>query len=266
MNCRLLALSCSFAAGLAGPAFGQAALSAETLQAEARQCQIIQRTLDSRAKLRSPKEIPSDDFTVAGSICEKLGADLKAGSGAAAQNDGHDLYGVLARMNLPPANAAERLAALEAATASKTPDLQFFDLRTLAKTAFEAGDLDKAQSYATRLLDLARQQPENWNTGNAIHDGYMVLGRVALRRGNVALAEQDLLNAGSTKGSPQLNSFGPNVSLANDLLQAGRTAAVLQYLTLCKNFWKSHPPNQADAWMETIRRGGIPDFGPNLVY
>jgi hypothetical protein len=266
MNYRLLAFICSFAAGLTSPAFGQPVLSAETLQAEFRQCQIIQRTLDSRAKLRSPREIPSDDFTVAGSICEKLGSDLKAGNEPAAQNDGRDLYAVLARMNLPPANAVERLAALEAATAPKTPDLQFFDLRTLAKTAFEAGDLEKAQSYATRLLDMAHQGPENWNTGNAIHDGYMVLGRVALRRGNVALAEEELLNAGSTKGSPQLNSFGPNVSLANDLLQAGRTAVVLQYFTLCKNFWKSHPPNKADEWIETIRGGGIPDFGANLMY
>jgi hypothetical protein len=131
--------------------------------------------------------------------------------------------------------------------------------------AFAAEDLDKAQSYASRLVEMAPEYANDWNYGNAIHDGYMVLGRVAVRRGNIALAEQDLLNAGSTKGSPQLNSFGPNVSLAKDLLEKGRKDTVLQYLALCKTFWKTHAAN-IDAWSATIRGGGIPNFGANLLY
>jgi hypothetical protein len=49
----------------------------------------------------------------------------------------------------------------------------------------------------------------------------MVLGQVALRRGDAKKAASFLLAAGKTWGSPQLNSFGPNMPLANDLLAAG---------------------------------------------
>jgi hypothetical protein len=63
-----------------------------------------------------------------------------------------DLYQLLARMNTPPATAADRFAALEAA-ASRTDGLErFYALVDLAKVAFEAGDLDKATAYAQELL------------------------------------------------------------------------------------------------------------------
>jgi hypothetical protein len=269
MHLRLLAFYPSFALALAGSAFGQHFLNAEAIQAETRQCRIIKSTLDTRAKVRAansiPKEVPADDFTAAGLLCENLETALQASDEPATQQVAHDLYVILARMDQPPATPAERLAAMDGAASGKTGTQLFYALPRLAKAAFEAGDMDKAQSYATRLIEMASQYPNDWNYGNAIHDGYMVLGRVALRRGNVALAEQDLLNAGSTKGSPQLNSFGPNVSLAKDLLEKGRTATVLQYFALCKIFWNKHSAT-VDAWSETVRGGGVPNFGANLHY
>lgn len=259
----------SLALLMAGSAFGQQFLNADTVQTETNQCRTIRMTLETRAKFRpgssAASEAPADDFTAAGALCDKLDAALAAADEPATQRAAHDLYFVLARMGLPPSTPAERLTAMEEAASGKTGLQLFYAIAKLAKMAFQAGDLDKAQSYATKLVEMAPQYPNDWNYGNAVHDGYMVLGRVALRRGNVALAEQDLLNAGSTKGSPQLNSFGPNVSLAKDLLEKGRTAAVLQYFELCKNFWKQ-PFGKLDAWSETVRGGGIPNFGANLLY
>ena len=66
--------------------------------------------------------------------------------------------------------------------------------------------------------------------------------------------------AGATPGSPQLNSFGPNMTLAKELLEKGQSEVVLQYLALCKKFWKMDR-GQLDEWSATIRGGGIPDFG-----
>ncbi|MFN2464023.1 MAG: tetratricopeptide repeat protein [Candidatus Dormibacteria bacterium] len=133
-------------------------------------------------------------------------------------------------------------------------------LPTLAKTAFLADDMTKARRYAQLAL---ASSPENWNRGNAIHDGHMVLGRVLLRSGDVRGAERELKAAGTTPGSPQLNSFGPNMSLANDLLVRGSKDAVLVYFDECAVFWKDRRLAQ---WRADVVAGRTPTFGGNLVY
>jgi hypothetical protein len=50
--------------------------------------------------------------------------------------------------------------------------------------------------------------------GNAIQDGNIVLCRIALLDGKVEAAKVSLKEAGKTPGSPQLGSFGPNMSPA----------------------------------------------------
>ena len=97
-----------------------------------------------------------------------------------------------------------------------------------------------------------------------------------MEQGDIGVAEEELLAAGRTPGSPQLNSFGPNMYLARALLKAGKRDGVIEYLELCKAFWhvSSVPAkgdrltgNEAlDRWIEEIRRGEVPDFGPQLVY
>src|SRR5215469_5896878 len=85
---------------------------------------------------------------------------------------------------------------------------RFYALAGLAKAAFAAGDLNKAELYARELLSLAPDYPKDWNYGNAVFFGNMVIGRVALRRDkNTFLAKSSLLASGETPGSPQLNSF-----------------------------------------------------------
>jgi hypothetical protein len=96
--------------------------------------------------------------------------------------------------------------------------------------------------------------------------GNMIVGRVALRRDkNVALAKASLLAAGKSSGAPTLNSFGPNMSLAKDLIGAGERDVVLEYFTLCRNFWKMGQ-QKLDDWTAMVKGGGMPDFGANLVY
>lgn len=71
--------------------------------------------------------------------------------------------------------------------------------------------------------------------------------------------------AGDTPGSPQLNSFGPNMTLARDLLQRGETAPVLAYFEQVRRFWKMGG-GRLDAWSAAVEAGRIPDFGGNLLY
>jgi len=145
--------------------------------------------------------------------------------------------------------------------------IQRFDgLAAAAKAAFDSGDLNAAEGYAKELLADAPSYPKSWNYGNAIFFGNMVLGRVALRRDkNVALASNFLLASGKTPGSPQLNSFGPNMSLAKDLLAAGERDTVLAFFRECGLFWKNQF-SKLDQWTAMVKGGGEPEFGANLVY
>lgn len=144
-------------------------------------------------------------------------------------------------------------------------DERFSLLPRAAKTAFKANDYISAKQYASELLNLAQNNQRNWNYGNAIHDGNMILGRLAVRDGNIKLAIYYLLKSGETPGSPQLKTYGPSMSLAKDLTDIGETKTVIQYFELCKKFWKKND-GRLDSWSASIRGGGKPYYGRNLRY
>lgn len=143
---------------------------------------------------------------------------------------------------------------------------RFYAPADIAKAAFDAGDPNKAENYARELLSLAPEFEKDWNYGNAVFFGNMIVGRVALQRdNNIYLAKSWLLASGHTPGSPQLNSFGPNMSLAKDLLTAREHDSVLQFFALIRRFWKLQG-EKLETWSATVRGGGIPNFGANLNY
>ena len=161
-----------------------------------------------------------------------------------------------------PARYAEAKARIEAATT----DLERFTfLPTLAKAAFELGAIDEAEAWARESLDLATTFRNNWNYGNAIHDGHSTLGLVALRRGRRDEAAEELLLAGETPGSPQLDSFGPNMLLARELFETVERAAVLQYFELCRRFWENER-GRLQSWSDDVRAERKPDFGANPLH
>src|SRR4051794_14856331 len=98
-------------------------------------------------------------------------------------------------------------------------------LPRLAKAAFAAGDWARAEGLANEALDAA-QRGVFWWTGDAIHQGNIVLGRLALRQNKVDLAKKYLIAAGKTPGSSMLSSQGPAMQLAKDLLERGESATV----------------------------------------
>jgi hypothetical protein len=141
-------------------------------------------------------------------------------------------------------------------------------LPSLAKAAVLANEMDDARRYASELLSLANSEhiPEYFRgDGNAIHWANLVLGQCGLRGGDLEVAKQHLLASGRTKGSPNLASFGPNMSLAKGLLEEGQQDVVLEYFVLCGDFWKSGAEQLAQ-WADEVRRGQVPEFGANLNY
>lgn len=137
-------------------------------------------------------------------------------------------------------------------------------LARLAKAAFAAGDYQRALDYADEAL-AASKHGVFWWTGDAIHQGNLVLGRLAMRKGNLEEAKRALLAAGKAPGTSSLASTGPGMQLAKELLDRGESAAVLQYLEECGSFWEANRGKLAE-WIVLIKAGLKPDFGPNLGY
>jgi tetratricopeptide (TPR) repeat protein len=137
-----------------------------------------------------------------------------------------------------------------------------FLLQYLAKVALAANNLEKAKGYADQMLS---RNVGGWNHGNNVHHGNIILGRIAMKRDDLEEAKKHLINAGKTPGSPQLNSFGPNMVLAKELLEKGERAVVLKYFELCSKFW-GMGKDRLRKWSAVVEDGKIPDFGANLNY
>ncbi len=110
---------------------------------------------------------------------------------------------------------------------------------------------------AYKLLSDAEEFRDDWNYGDAIHYANLFLGRVALENGDIRQARSRLLEAGRTPGSQWLDYNGPDMTLADELLDRGESKVVLQYFRECKRFW---PNNQLKEWAAAVRAGKRPDF------
>ena len=153
-------------------------------------------------------------------------------------------------------HATREVASLDAATGERE---RFHALPRAAAGAFHLGRYELASRLADEVLAMAGSYRTDWNYGNAINAGHTVLGLVALQNGDKVRAVSELHESGTTPGSPQLNSFGPSMSLARALLLAGESQSVIAYLEQCRAFWES-----GDAWItiweEKIRAGSVPNF------
>lgn len=157
----------------------------------------------------------------------------------------------------------QALAAQQQAVAKeKDSQCRRYLLDDLAEIAFDCGQWSIARKAAMKSVAEARRY-RNWYTGNAIHDGHTILGRLALADGDIKTALVHLREAAKTPGSPQLNSFGPNMILAQELLAAGERKAVISYLKACKDFWKEKS-RRIDTCIERIERGEIFDL-PRVI-
>jgi hypothetical protein len=146
------------------------------------------------------------------------------------------------------------------------PELErFYALDELIGTAYSEGKNEEVRFLCFEYLYWAEKYRRDWNYGNAIHKANMYLGLVSLRSGDIDSALAYVTVSSKTSGSPQLNSFGPNLSLAKALLEQHHVEPVLKYLDEVKRFWELEN-GQLEKWKQQIQSGHIPDFGPNLKY
>lgn len=123
----------------------------------------------------------------------------------------------------------------------------------LAEEAFEAGDIDKAREYCADLLKNSENQ-DFWSRGIGVHTANTVLGRIALKDGDVAAAKK-YLKASAQCGSPELMFDGPRLELADALLAQGEREAVIEFLEVFAKFWNKEI---AGEWIAEIKAGKTP--------
>lgn len=161
---------------------------------------------------------------------------------------------------------ARALAAYRAALAATADPLDRSSLLADGgKVALSLADLAFAEESGKELLTIAATL-EHRSAGDEIHHGHMLLGRVALRRRDIAGAKAHLMASAEIDGSPTLSSFGPNMALAKELLEAGESKVVLAYFDRLRRFWKAGCHGSLDSWGADVRGGRVPDFGANLRY
>ena len=135
----------------------------------------------------------------------------------------------------------------------------------IASASIETGELERAKQMVNELLEN-NTDTLSFNYGSIICNGNTILGRVALKEGDLERSKEYLIKSAETPGSPELNSFGPSFILAKELLQEGEKEIVLDYLDLIARFWakpgqRSSPGKieMLEKWKEEINAGKIPN-------
>jgi hypothetical protein len=126
---------------------------------------------------------------------------------------------------------------------------------TRLQCAVAANRWDLAEQYAVELLEWTQHVPQWRTSGDATYHSHRILGHVALRGGDVESAKSNLLRCCSGGSSPVLGSFGPDFSLAQELLDRGERETVLEFLEQCRAIW-THHSSTLERLVQEVRSGG----------
>jgi tetratricopeptide (TPR) repeat protein len=122
----------------------------------------------------------------------------------------------------------------------------------MAEAAFKIGDFPAAAELAKIYLESSDRP--------AVQRANTILGRVALRDGDVDRARQYLLDSAGPRAARDIGMSGPTLVLAKELIERGEREAVLQYLEDCLQLWP-RGESALRIWIADIRNGKTPKFG-----
>jgi hypothetical protein len=137
---------------------------------------------------------------------------------------------------------------------SLTTELRVRDTlaENMAEKYFRAGDFRGAGALARISLQSS--------DGGVIRRANTLLGRIALRSGDITGARRYLLESEKRKHSRHGFESIPSMALAKELLENEERDIVVEYLEDCVALW----PQLGDvlhSWIAVIKKGKIPNFG-----
>jgi hypothetical protein len=124
-------------------------------------------------------------------------------------------------------------------------------------------NLDVTAAKARELLDLAARNPNEPQSAGAVFEANIVLGKVALRKGDKREAARYLLAAADAPASESLRLGPVFMNLPRALIDWGERDAVAQFL----DRMAPKIPNRAKEfqnWAAQIRKGINPEMIPNM--
>jgi len=122
----------------------------------------------------------------------------------------------------------------------------------MADAAFRIGDFPAAVELAKIYLKSSdRLAGQRANT---------ILGRIALRTGDLAAARQYLLDSANPAAARDIAFSGPALVLAKELIERGERETVLEYLEICLKMWP-RGENVLRIWIADIKNGRTPNLG-----
>ena len=216
---------------------------------------------------------PSDKFHIARQVIDFDGAPMD-GVAVYEHNRGQFRVGHPPQAKVIAANFKEPFTKEEERYVKAVEHLQHLPAHDTGKmrrdawhsamhAAYNAQHPTEAASYAHLFLDDIADRAKEIVFADDVHIAHTILGLVALQQGEKKQAIAQLLASADVADSPTLSSFGPNMRLAEALLQAGEPDAVLAYLRRCQQFW-NRPA--AATWISDVAAGRAPSFGANLDY
>jgi tetratricopeptide (TPR) repeat protein len=123
-----------------------------------------------------------------------------------------------------------------------------------AEVLLKLKEWDRAKEYALKALDKNKEDYQqnggNWNTNNIIHEAYSVLSFVALEQGEMENAKQYAIQSIPDEGSPQLSSFGPDMKLAETLLEYNFNETVIEMVARALAIMKEDDEYGRQWWNE----------------
>lgn len=130
------------------------------------------------------------------------------------------------------------LSLREDALAKSDATHQLDALLLTADQAFKAGQYEKANQYAQRIVEFDFVPRSAYRQQNSLHSAHIILGRVALIEGNKEKA-LECLSAASNIEVEELSMHPPDLVLASELLLLDEKTAVENYLRAVMRFYPS---------------------------
>ena len=122
----------------------------------------------------------------------------------------------------------------------------------MADAAFKIGDFPAAVQLAKVYLESSdRGAAQRANT---------ILGRVALRTGDIASAKQYLLDSADDGAARDIAFSGPTLVLAKEMIEHGERDAVVEYFEHCLVLWP-RGESVLRIWIADIKSGKTPKLG-----
>ena len=160
---------------------------------------------------------------------------------------------------------AQRVRLIEMAAAhARSSEWRVAALNYVVEFHLQAGDGERARREAEEMLRRAPDMYAESSRTYASHIAHTVLGRTALRQGQLAEAREQLRAAGKVASADVMRLNSIRWTLASDLLARGERDVVLDYISMVRIVWNKSK-SQLDDWAKSIRAGEIVDFGATTI-